>query len=58
MHNVGSADAILAHFLQNEIIMYVSINKENVNSVALVRERTLPIERPPPVGEVSANFCG
>ena len=29
-----------------------------MNSVALVRERTIPTERPPPVGEVSANFCG
>jgi len=28
------------------------------NSVALVRTRTIPTERPPPVGEVSANFCG
>ena len=28
------------------------------NSVALVRERTISTERPPPVGEVSANFCG
>jgi hypothetical protein len=28
------------------------------NSVALVRERTIPTERPPPVGEVSASFCG
>ena len=28
------------------------------NSVASVRERTIPTERPPPVGEVSANFCG
>ena len=26
------------------------------NSVALVRERTIPTEQPPPVGEVSANF--
>jgi len=24
--------------------------------VALVRERTIPTERPPPFGEVSANF--
>jgi hypothetical protein len=31
--------------------------KEN-NSVALVRYRTMPTERPPLVGEVSANFCG
>jgi hypothetical protein len=28
------------------------------NSVALVRERTIPTERPPRVCEVSANFCG
>ena len=27
-------------------------------SVALVRKRTIPTERPPPIGEVSANFCG
>jgi hypothetical protein len=26
-------------------------------TVALVRVRTIPTERPPPVGEVSANFC-
>jgi hypothetical protein len=28
------------------------------DSVALVRERTMPTERPPLVCEVSANFCG
>jgi len=28
------------------------------NSVALVCTQTIPTERPPPVGEVSANFCG
>ena len=32
--------------------------KLKLNSVALVRTRTIPTERPPPVGEVSANFCG
>jgi hypothetical protein len=26
-----------------------------INSMALVRERTIPTERPPPVGEVSAH---
>jgi hypothetical protein len=30
---------------------------EKVTSVAQVREQTKPIERPPLVGEVSANFC-
>jgi hypothetical protein len=33
------------------------INK-TINSVALVRKRTIPTERPPLVGEVSANFSG
>jgi hypothetical protein len=28
------------------------------NSVALVRKRTIPTERPPLVGDVSANICG
>jgi hypothetical protein len=28
------------------------------NSVALVRERTIPTELPPLVGQVSANFRG
>jgi len=32
--------------------------KLKLNSVALVRERTIPTEQPPPVGEVSANFYG
>jgi hypothetical protein len=29
-----------------------------LNSVALVRKRTIPTERLPLVGKVSANFCG
>jgi hypothetical protein len=33
----------------------VSIKK---NSMVWVRERTIPTERPPLVGEVLANFCG
>jgi hypothetical protein len=28
------------------------------NSVVIVRKRTMPTERPPLVGKVSANFCG
>jgi hypothetical protein len=32
--------------------------KLKLNSMALVRERTIPTERPPLVDEVSANFCG
>ena len=34
------------------------IYKLKLNSVALVREQTIPTERPLPVGEVSAYFCG
>jgi hypothetical protein len=33
-------------------------NNNNNNSVVLVRERTIPTERPPLVGEVSTKFCG
>jgi hypothetical protein len=35
-----------------------SVAVDLTNSVAWVRERTLPTERPPLVGEVIANFCG
>jgi hypothetical protein len=30
---------------------------QQTNAGALVRQRTIPTERPPLVGEVSANFC-
>jgi hypothetical protein len=37
--------------------VYIYIHK--LNSVALVRERTIPTERPPPVGEFSSKiFAG
>jgi hypothetical protein len=32
--------------------------KIKLNSVALVRKRTISIEPPPLVAEFSANFCG
>jgi hypothetical protein len=38
--------------------LYKPTSKQNTNSVALVRERIIPTERPPLVGEVSANLCG
>jgi hypothetical protein len=41
------------------VMRYRSVVKlKKLNSVALVRERTIPTERPPLVDEVSANFCG
>jgi hypothetical protein len=42
----------------NKTLIQMSHTKTKLNSGALVRERTIPTERPPPVGEVSANFCG
>jgi hypothetical protein len=32
--------------------------KTKLNSAAVVRKRTIPTERTPLVGEVSANLCG
>jgi hypothetical protein len=35
------------------------VNKtKKLNCVALVRERIIPTELPPLIGELSANFCG
>jgi hypothetical protein len=36
----------------------LEINIHTTYSMVLVRERTTPTERPPLVGEVTANFCG
>jgi hypothetical protein len=41
-----------------EMNEFINILLKSDNSVALVRKRTIPTERPPLVGEVSANFCG
>jgi hypothetical protein len=38
--------------------LILELVSSNINSVALVRERTIPTERPPLVNEVSAIFCG
>jgi hypothetical protein len=34
------------------------MQSKRTNSVASVRDRTIPTERPPLDGEISANFCG
>jgi len=44
-----------AYKTYDHIYIYIYIK---LNSVALVRTRTLPTERPPLVGEFTANFCG
>jgi hypothetical protein len=38
------------------IFIALPVTKTKLNSVALVRERNIPIERPSLVGEVSTNF--
>jgi hypothetical protein len=41
-----------------ESVLTIQIdNKQQTNSVASVRERTIPTERPPLVGEVSSNLA-
>jgi hypothetical protein len=44
---------VLSHFK-----IYKTETDMEKNSMALVRDRTILTERPPLVGEVSANFCG
>jgi hypothetical protein len=43
--------------LVTQQMWYRRAKKLKLNSVSWVRERTIPTERPPFVGEVSANFC-
>jgi hypothetical protein len=38
-------------------IFYIRRHNNKLNSVAVFRKRTIPTERPPLVGEVSANLC-
>jgi hypothetical protein len=43
-------------FKRQQLSLYLI--KHYNNSVALVHKRTTTTERPPPVGEASANLCG
>jgi hypothetical protein len=44
------------HSVARETVKTNRLNLKKLNSVVLVRMRTIPTERPQPVGEVSANF--
>jgi hypothetical protein len=46
------------YMAKTKMVMPLKMFSTITNSVALVRERTTPTQRPPLVGEVSANFCG
>jgi hypothetical protein len=39
-------------------VLLFNLEDGNKNSVVLVRQRIIPIERSPPVSEDSANFSG
>jgi hypothetical protein len=59
-----SAELVLPATSANELpsshvtsLLFLFIAR-HINFVALVRGRTIPTERTPIVGEVSANFCG
>jgi hypothetical protein len=64
MHAVWTNAQILNEYYLIVMLTYISNNcyknklLTNSNSVALVPERTIPTERPPLVGVVSAKFCG
>jgi hypothetical protein len=51
-----------AQFMMKVMAMFLWIHSDAAykkkNSVASVRKRTIPTERPPLVGQLSANFCG
>ena len=51
----GTVQNLLA---QNLYTHCLNTDQTKLNSVALVREWTIPTERPPPVGEVSDRLCG
>jgi hypothetical protein len=47
------------HFIGNDMIQILLLYiKTKPISMVWVRERTIPTERPPLVGEVIANLCG
>jgi hypothetical protein len=44
--------------LSCNVSVWLLFTQKLKNSVALVRKRTIPTERPPLVVEISANLCG
>jgi hypothetical protein len=58
-HNIFQTDSVFVVWW-NMVSSHLAWNrhKKRANSVALVRERTIPTQRPPLIGEVSANVCG
>ena len=58
-HRVRKLQLQILYMTDGLLVSRLIVNTDHkLNSVALVRTRTIPTERPPPVGEVSANFSG
>jgi hypothetical protein len=55
--SIGSSEVQLMKTVL-ELNLCFHIKKTKPNSMVRVRERTIPTERPPLVGEVIANLCG
>jgi hypothetical protein len=55
IHKAQLCNLVLTVYFPNDEMRLYCYDK---NSVAWVRERTIPTERTPLVGEVSVNFCG
>jgi hypothetical protein len=49
-------NVVISH--DSQLVEKHSLNHIQTNSAVWVRERTIPAERMPLVGEVSAKFCG
>ena len=59
MYNIGANGfVVVLSFVVYGLELRLLAHLCKKNSVASVRKRTIPTEGPPPVGEVSANFCG
>jgi hypothetical protein len=59
--NFRDSGCILKTTPRNSTCNNLSRNQNDyikINSVASIRVRTIPTQRPPLVGEVSVNFCG
>jgi hypothetical protein len=55
---MGCLIAALGQWFYIDILLLSFTKKKKLNSMVWVRERTIPTERPPLVGEVIANLCG
>jgi hypothetical protein len=53
-----TVEVIIMQANKNQAFTSLIYDTTKLNSVALVRKRTIPTKRPPLVGEVSTNFCG